>query len=66
MRMGPGKHLKGLTLMGGIVKPEEFTYFHEVKNQVLAQFPLLTLSLQLVIQQEMVRCAARGYGDGAY
>ena len=23
MRMGPGKHLKGLTLMGGIVKPEE-------------------------------------------
>ena len=23
MRLGPGKHLKGLTLMGGIVKPEE-------------------------------------------
>jgi hypothetical protein len=23
MRTGPGKHLKGLTLMGGIVKPEE-------------------------------------------
>lgn len=23
MRMGPGKHLKGLTLMGGLVKPEE-------------------------------------------
>lgn len=23
MRMGPGKHLQGLTLMGGIVKPEE-------------------------------------------
>ena len=30
MRMGPGKHLKGLTLMGGIVKPEEFDYFHEM------------------------------------
>ncbi|KAH9483021.1 Acyl-CoA dehydrogenase apdG [Psilocybe cubensis] len=29
MRMGPGKHLKGRTLMGGIVKPEEFDYFHE-------------------------------------
>lgn len=29
MRFGPGKHLKGLTLMGGIVKPEEFDYFHE-------------------------------------
>jgi hypothetical protein len=30
MRLGPGKHLKGLTLMGGIVKPEEYNYFHEV------------------------------------
>ncbi|KAF7327904.1 Acyl-CoA dehydrogenase [Mycena kentingensis (nom. inval.)] len=30
MRLGPGKHLKGLTLMGGIVKPEEFDYFHEL------------------------------------
>lgn len=23
MRMGPGKHLQGLTLMNGAVKPEE-------------------------------------------
>jgi len=30
MRLGPGKHLKGLTLMDGIVKAEEFDYFHEV------------------------------------
>ncbi|TFY74076.1 hypothetical protein EWM64_g9936 [Hericium alpestre] len=30
MRMGPGKHLKGLTLAGGIVTPEEFDYFHEL------------------------------------
>ncbi|KAJ7227115.1 peroxisomal acyl-CoA-dehydrogenase [Mycena pura] len=30
MRMGPGKHLKGLALMGGLVKPEEFDYFHEL------------------------------------
>lgn len=30
MRMGPGKHLKGLTLMNGLVKPEEYDYFHEV------------------------------------
>lgn len=30
MRLGPGKHLKGRVLMGGIVKPEEFDYFHEV------------------------------------
>lgn len=26
MRLGPGKHLKGLKLMGGIVKPEEVSY----------------------------------------
>lgn len=30
MRMGPGKHLIGRTLMNGLVKPEEFDYFHEV------------------------------------
>jgi alkylation response protein AidB-like acyl-CoA dehydrogenase len=30
MRMGPGPHLKGLTLMNGAVEPEEFDYFHEV------------------------------------
>ncbi|EPQ54036.1 acyl-CoA dehydrogenase NM domain-like protein [Gloeophyllum trabeum ATCC 11539] len=30
MRMGPGKHLEGRTLMGGIVTPEEFDYFHEL------------------------------------
>ncbi|KAF8656805.1 hypothetical protein AX16_002355 [Volvariella volvacea WC 439] len=38
MRMGPGKHLKGLTLMGGIVKPEQFDYFHElIVTQELAR-----------------------------
>lgn len=30
MRLGPGKHLKGRILMGGIIKPEQFDYFHEV------------------------------------
>ena len=30
MRIGPGKHLKGRKLMGGIVTPEEFDHFHEV------------------------------------
>ena len=30
MRLGPGKHLKGRTLLGGVVTPEEFDYFHEV------------------------------------
>lgn len=31
MRLGTGKHLKGRTLMGGIVTPEEFDHFHEVR-----------------------------------
>ena len=26
MRMGPGKHLKGRKLMGGLVKPEEVCF----------------------------------------
>lgn len=30
MRLGPGKHLKGRTLINGLVKPEEFDYFHEL------------------------------------
>ncbi|GLB40176.1 putative acyl-CoA dehydrogenase, N-terminal domain [Lyophyllum shimeji] len=30
MRLGPGKHLQGRILMNGIVKPEEFDYFHEL------------------------------------
>lgn len=30
MRLGKGKHLKGLTLMGGIITPEEYDHFHEV------------------------------------
>ncbi|KAG6880120.1 hypothetical protein C0992_005827 [Termitomyces sp. T32_za158] len=30
MRMGPGKHLKGMKLMDGLVTPEQFDYFHEL------------------------------------
>ncbi|KAJ7127072.1 acyl-CoA dehydrogenase [Mycena epipterygia] len=30
MRLGPGPHLKGRVLMDGLVKPEEFNYFHEL------------------------------------
>lgn len=29
MRMGPGKHLKGLTLADGLVKPEEVRFFSQ-------------------------------------
>jgi hypothetical protein len=42
MRTGPGKHLKGLTLMGGVVKPEE------VKVLFMLQGQLTDLELSLV------------------
>ncbi|KAI0346952.1 acyl-CoA dehydrogenase NM domain-like protein [Trametopsis cervina] len=39
MRLGKGKHLKGRTLMGGIITPEEFDHFHElIINSELARF----------------------------
>lgn len=28
-RLGPGAHLRDFPIMGGIVQPEEFDYFHE-------------------------------------
>ncbi|CCM04990.1 uncharacterized protein FIBRA_07188 [Fibroporia radiculosa] len=41
MRLGPGKHLKGLTLMNGAVAPEEYDYFHElVLNQEFGRLGL--------------------------
>ncbi|KAH9175171.1 acyl-CoA dehydrogenase [Lactarius sanguifluus] len=30
MRLGPGKHLKGRTLLGGVITPEEYDHFHEL------------------------------------
>ncbi|KAL3477447.1 acyl-CoA dehydrogenase/oxidase [Aspergillus californicus] len=30
MRLGPGKHLHGRTLLGGVVKGEEFDYLHDL------------------------------------
>lgn len=39
MRLGPGKHLHGLTLMGG-VKGEKFDYFHEmIVTQEIVRMP---------------------------
>ncbi|CCM03970.1 uncharacterized protein FIBRA_06126 [Fibroporia radiculosa] len=39
MRIGPGKHLKGRSLLGGIVAPEEFDHFHElIVNFELSRF----------------------------
>ncbi|PCH42294.1 acyl-CoA dehydrogenase [Wolfiporia cocos MD-104 SS10] len=41
MRLGPGKHLEGLTLFNGVVKPAEYDYFHElILNQEFARLGL--------------------------
>jgi hypothetical protein len=40
MRLGPGKHLQGRTLMNGTVAPEEFDYFHEVQLSYLDAQPI--------------------------
>lgn len=38
MRMGPGRHLHGVTLMGGVLKGEDFDYFHDlIVTQELAR-----------------------------
>lgn len=39
--LGPGKHLKGRTLMGGVVKPEEVSYSSGTPCSVLT----LTMSV---------------------
>jgi hypothetical protein len=69
---GPGKHLKGLTLMDGLVTPEEFDYFREYFSlsrftaTPVTRHSLTFLQDELIITQEFVRFGARGYGDGAY
>ena len=40
MRLGPGKHLQGRRLIGGLVKPEDFDYFHEVADNIYSELQL--------------------------
>ncbi|PWI66116.1 hypothetical protein PCL_05334 [Purpureocillium lilacinum] len=48
MRLGPGKHLHGVELMGGgVVDGKEFDYFHD-----------------MIVAQEMARTMTRGFQDG--
>lgn len=82
MRMGPGKHLKGLKLMNGLVTPEEvrcsypniiiltlspFDFSSITSTKYVTSIVstcIVLICLQLIITQEIVRCGARGYGDG--
>jgi len=39
MRLGPGKHLEGRSLLGGVISSEEFDHFHElIVNFELSRF----------------------------
>lgn len=62
MRLGPGKHLKGKTLLGGVVKSEEFDYFHEVRFNVLCSStwnsPLINPSSSYTVKSPGVAPAA--------
>jgi hypothetical protein len=49
MRAGLGKHLKGLTLMGGIVKPEEARLYFRLYMHAL------TIT-SLIISMSCARC----------
>ena len=49
MRLGPGKHLKGRTLLGGTITPEEFDHFHEVR-------PVTQQLMVLLITGHLVNC----------
>ena len=64
MRLGPGKHLHGKTLMEGVVKGEDFDYFQYAWKQLSLNAWADALRSELVLNQELARIAARGYGDG--
>jgi hypothetical protein len=64
MRLGPGKHLKGRKLMGGLVKPEEVRFafcLRESTHSPVVQFDYFH---ELIITQELARMGARGFADG--
>jgi len=66
MALGPGKHLKGLKLMGGLITPEEvclllFVVLCPTISHENTQFDPFH---ELISSQEFVRCRDRGYGDG--
>lgn len=44
MRLGPGKHLQGRTLLGGVIKTEEYDHFHEVCMLCPPKVPTLSTS----------------------
>jgi hypothetical protein len=52
--------------MGGVVKPEEFDYFHEVGyvHERLSDLLTHNHSIQLIVHSELSRIGSRGFIDG--
>ena len=65
MRLGPGKHLHGRVLMGGIVKAEEvLSLLHTHLFLILIFILQFDYFHELIMAQEVARLNARGYYDG--
>jgi len=63
MRLGPGKHLQGRTLLRGLVNPDDFDYFHEVCDVCSHRLFLDTFE-QAIIHMELARVSSRAVVDG--
>ena len=64
MRLGPGKHLQGRTLLGGVIRTEEYDHFHEVRELHQLERARSLIIVQLILNLELARCGCRGYIDG--
>ena len=62
MRLGPGKHLHGLTLMDGVVRPEEVGLFC-LYSKLIIYPPKFDEFHEIIIAQELSAVHARGYND---
>ena len=64
MRLGPGQHLQGQVLLGGVIRTEEYDHFHEVRKfRPTGTYQFLN-TVQLILNLELARCGCRGYLDG--
>lgn len=50
--------------MGGIVKAEEFDYFHEVKENIYCKLTTILIYFQAIIHAELGRASSRAVVDG--
>lgn len=54
MRLGPGKHLQGRALLGGVIRTEEYDHFHEVRK--LQPPGMQNLSQHRIVNSKLGAC----------